>query len=250
MNSSPKYSVQALPGDDWEVRYTKTIVRTIVSLKEQLGITTEELAARCNLFLHEPDKIKTSTLNGLFAGKRKSISVPEVIMFAAALNTPVMSLISPPWVQGIEVRPGERMEAVRAMRTMIGVENLYRESSSNPLHMWVEPDGPHNDYKGQSTSDIVMHWAAEEALLVDMSTLLNSIEMGSDELILNARVEATRLALAEYHSWSDRLGRHALQPPELLDYLSWVPELDPKQFTLDFAREVLKRRNASSRGDG
>lgn len=114
VNSAPKYSLESLEGDEWEVRRTKQILRAVVREKEARRVTTEVLAARCSAFLGAPESVKKATLNGLFAGKRKTISITELAMLAHALATPVWDLIYPAR-EKIEVRPGVLMSAADAL---------------------------------------------------------------------------------------------------------------------------------------
>lgn len=104
--SPPKYSIEELPGDSWEKRRTKQTVRAIIRAKNEMNVTTEALASACNKYLGEPDSVKPATLNGLFAGKRESISLVEVQMFAAVLYMSVVDLLYPAG-ENIEIRPGE-----------------------------------------------------------------------------------------------------------------------------------------------
>lgn len=114
VNNQPKYSLEPLPGDPWEVRRSKQMIRALSHERSKGGMTTEELARRCSRFLGEEGAVKTSTLNGIFAGKRKSLSVAEVEMFAAALNVPVDRILYPSG-EMIEVRPGKFRSSADAL---------------------------------------------------------------------------------------------------------------------------------------
>ncbi|MDJ0337621.1 helix-turn-helix transcriptional regulator [Cryobacterium sp. PH31-O1] len=110
-----KFSLDNLPGDDWEVRFTKGIVRTIAHYRDLRGLTTEQLAAKCSEALGEPGKIKGNTLNGLFAGKRKSIGMAEMLVFARALDVPPIFLMLPMATgDDVEIGPGESIHAYAA----------------------------------------------------------------------------------------------------------------------------------------
>lgn len=111
-SSAAKYSTDALPGDTWETRRTKQTVRAIARAKTELRITTEELAARCSEFLG--DEVKPTTLNGLFAGKRKSLSTAEVEMFAAVVRVSTLDLLYPPG-EMVEVEPGRTLPSADAL---------------------------------------------------------------------------------------------------------------------------------------
>ena len=110
----PKYSLEVLPGDSWETRRAKQVIRAVVRAKSDLNMTTEELARKCSAFLADPESIKTSTLNGLFAGKRKSISIAELEMFASVLMLSVMDLMYPT-NELVEVKPGEFQKSTNAL---------------------------------------------------------------------------------------------------------------------------------------
>lgn len=114
VNSSPKYSLEPLEGDEWEVRRTKQILRAVVREKEARRVTTEVLAARCSAFLGAPESVKKATLNGLFAGKRKTISITELTMLARALGVAIWDLVYPVREE-IEVRPGVFMSSADAL---------------------------------------------------------------------------------------------------------------------------------------
>lgn len=114
MNNAPKYSLEPLDGDEWEVRRTKQILRAVQRDKEARRLTTEALAERCSRFLGEPDSVKKATLNGLFAGKRKTISITELTMLSRALGTPLWDLLYPVG-EDIEVRPGVVMSSADAL---------------------------------------------------------------------------------------------------------------------------------------
>lgn len=114
VNSLPKYSLEPLEGDEWEVRRTKQILRAVVREKETRRVTTEALAARCSAFLGAPESVKKATLNGLFAGKRKTISITELTMLSRALGVPIWDLVYPAREE-IEVRPGVFLSAADAL---------------------------------------------------------------------------------------------------------------------------------------
>lgn len=114
VNTALKYSLDALEGDGWEVRRAKQMIRFIARERSRGTMTTQELARRCSKFLGADDAIKTSTLNGLFAGKRKSLSVAELEMFASVLGLAVDEIMYPAGEQ-IEVRPGEFLSSADAL---------------------------------------------------------------------------------------------------------------------------------------
>lgn len=120
VNAAAKYSLEPLEGDGWEVRRAKQMVRALARERAKGGMTTEELARRCSRFLGEEGAVKTATLNGIFAGKRKSFSVAELEMFAAALSLPIDRILFPTGEQ-IEVRPGRFKSSADALVSSMSV---------------------------------------------------------------------------------------------------------------------------------
>jgi len=131
-----KYSLSPLPGDDWEVRFTKGVVQNIARYRDLRGFTTADLAAACNAIYGEADHIKASTLNGLFAGKRKSIGIAEILVFALALNVPPIALLFASDNRQIEVSPGQTGEthAIEGLTWFTG--KTIPNSSPNPKDYW------------------------------------------------------------------------------------------------------------------
>lgn len=104
-DEGPQYSLNPLPGDDWEVRFTKSVIQNIARYKDERGMTTAELADACNAIYGEPGRVKASTLSGLFAGKRRSIGVAELLIFAQALNVPPLVLLFASDNREVELSP-------------------------------------------------------------------------------------------------------------------------------------------------
>ncbi|WP_159576065.1 hypothetical protein [Microbacterium sp. 8M] len=66
------------------------------------------------MFMGEVGSVKKATLNGLFAGKRKTLSITELAMLADALHVSMWDLIYPVGEE-IEVRPGHFASAADAL---------------------------------------------------------------------------------------------------------------------------------------
>ncbi|WP_181422561.1 hypothetical protein [Curtobacterium sp. MCLR17_043] len=114
--SEMKTSAEPLPGDSWEVRYTKTVVRAIAHYKAAAGMTTGELAAAVSLRAGDPGYLKPTTLNNLLAGKRRSIGVAELLLFAFALEVPPLALLVPVGIEdSVEMGPDWRIATVDAV---------------------------------------------------------------------------------------------------------------------------------------
>ncbi len=114
-----RFSLDTLPSDEWGARRTKQIFRAIARAKNAAGLTTDQLATMCSDYLGEPGAIKLGTLNGMFAGKRKSISVVEVEVFAAVLGVPFFDLIYPPR-EVVERNPTVSTTGAAMIRNAVG----------------------------------------------------------------------------------------------------------------------------------
>lgn len=233
MNAVPeaKYSINPLPSDGWEARFTKQVARSVAFHKDSLGITTEELAARCGEFLNEPGAVKASTLNGLFAGKRKSIGIAEVFMFATALEVPVMSLLVPLGiVDDVEVRPGMPLSAARTVRTINGVESWH--IPGNPLHMRFE-DGRTG---GSLAPERVMEqFHAEDEFYASIASVMESLRIGAPSAVIETRIEWVQGSLRTYQYHTGELVRLEIAPPPLKQAFAWGSSLKPEQFSRKFA---------------
>lgn len=129
-DASRRYSLDPLPGDEWEVRRTKQILRAVVRQKNELKMTTEELAKRCAKFL-DVEEFKPATLNGLFSGKRKSVSATELEMFSAVLHCSVLDLLYPPGEE-IEAPDGSKRPSGAAL---VANTHVMLPTASGPI--WV-----------------------------------------------------------------------------------------------------------------
>lgn len=84
-----------MTADEWETRYTRVIVRNLSKLRENAGYTIEQFARRCDEVVGEPGRFKPNTLQALFAGKRKNVSISEAEVFAEALRIPLAAILVP-----------------------------------------------------------------------------------------------------------------------------------------------------------
>lgn len=111
----------------WESDFTAVLVRNIAAVRADVGMTIEAFATRCNEVVGEPDRFKPNTLQGLFAGKRKNLSVAELVVFAEVLGLPIASMLIPaitnekvPMPNGDSLSPIEWWEKI-ALDTTHGV---------------------------------------------------------------------------------------------------------------------------------
>lgn len=103
-----------MTADAWEKAFTHVIVRNLAAVRDDVGLTIDQLAKRCDEVVGEAGRFKPNTLQGLFAGKRKNVTYAELVVFAQALGLPVAALLVPvltsepvPMPGGSELTPTE-----------------------------------------------------------------------------------------------------------------------------------------------
>lgn len=122
-------------GDDWMQRRTKQVIREISKQRAEAGLTTEELADRCNAWLGSSQPgITVAWLNSLFAGKRKTLTVPELEMFAATLRLGLDKLLYPV-ASDVETRPGQRTPSADALMSALDRDQSTRALDGQVLLM-------------------------------------------------------------------------------------------------------------------
>lgn len=197
-----KFSLDDLPGDDWEVRFTKQIVRTIAHYRDLRGLTTEQLAVKCSEAYGEPGKVKGNTLNGLFAGKRKSIGVAELLVFARALEVPPIFLFLPMATgEEVEISPDDKIYAYSAY--------TYVTALRRPLLEYkLEPETYRDLYPFSDESVILDAFARHE-------TSLNELRMTTEEWLGALMVEEEAKGKMKYsdkwHAERRKMTRERLQ---------------------------------------
>lgn len=211
VSSAPKYTLDDLPTDGWEVRRTKQIVRAMVSAKNELGMTTEQLASRCNEWLGETDAVKPATLNGLFTGKRKSLSVTEVEMFAAVLLLPLLDLIYPP-KQAVEARPRHEVASVDALVTAL-----------RPLVYFPGYRGPYGVPVGSRAEEVLSFvraaWSVENSAVRAIGEVRTS---GWDDAYAKTRIERFKVAITELNHQASKLEERFGEVPTLQEGSRWA----------------------------
>lgn len=103
---------------DWGERFTHTVVAGIKAYREQRGWKVQELADRCTELGYP---MRRTTLSNLESGLRKSITLHEVLIIAAALGVPPVMLVFPGLpTEPVEYRPGVTIESWPAARWFTG----------------------------------------------------------------------------------------------------------------------------------
>ena len=208
----PKLSINALPGDDWETRLSKQVARNISFYKYLQKLTTKQLAEICNEIYKGNGEIKVPTLNGLFHGKRKSISIGEIMVFARALKVaPIMLMLPVATAEDIEIVPGETVEPLEAYKYITAADRRnrtddgtgsYRYAKDFEDSAWYEPlwilqrhddllDGLERVYVVYAAGLRLKNLLSPEAIKESKERVNNSLENLS-----SVRRRATELGLA------------------------------------------------------
>lgn len=224
------------------MRRTKEIVRNIARIKEMQGFTTQQLADRCNEFLGEPGKIKLSTLNGLLAGKRRTISATELEMLSAALDVPLLGLLYLPQEKEVEIRPGVKVRPEYGIRHAASIWNFY--DGDSPLDLERSFDSKH-DPVSYGVYRIVNAWFLRWDFYEAMVYVFELIEKDADEESLRHVANSAVPAITAYQQARDWIRTLGIAPEPLPSYYAWVDSIPAKNFNIDIAKANLEGFQAS-----
>jgi hypothetical protein len=207
----PKFSIETLNSDGWEARRTKQIARAVLKLKNERGYTTDQLARRCSRFMGADGSVKTATLNGLFAGKRKTVSVTEVQMFAYALDASVVDLMYPP-AEVVEVRPSRFVSSadalVESLDFVLKLGNVTLPTNSR-LELVLDIAKAFMQIEHETTSAIY------------------SVRVHGDA-VANPKIEMLRYRVQNLQSNLRKLVERGDKPPTHSPAMDWVVEVAPE----------------------
>lgn len=122
MNDTPNVGTKRKKGSpptEWAPRFVQNVAAQIKRYRNARGLTTAELADLCTE-LGLP--IKRAVISNLELGYRETVTVPELLVFAAALNVPPTALMVP-----LDAKKAEPLAGV--------------EVSPWAAHMWITGEG-------------------------------------------------------------------------------------------------------------
>ncbi|MET7335995.1 helix-turn-helix domain-containing protein [Nonomuraea sp. NPDC005650] len=91
------------PHTEWAVAYTYQVATNIRHHRLRRNLSVEKLANRCTNLGYP---IERSNLAKLELGQRSTVSVPELLVVARALDVPPLALLTPPAGDMVEILPG------------------------------------------------------------------------------------------------------------------------------------------------
>ncbi|MFI7618041.1 helix-turn-helix domain-containing protein [Nonomuraea terrae] len=100
--------------NEWPARLARTIAKEVQRRRNARGMSAQELANACEA-LGVP--LSRSAIANFESGRRPSISVAELLVFARALDVPPALLVFPLGIEEeVEVPPGETIDTWEAVR--------------------------------------------------------------------------------------------------------------------------------------
>jgi transcriptional regulator with XRE-family HTH domain len=217
MTSEPKTSPYPLPTDSWSERVTKRIARTVNHHRKEQGWTTPEFAALCSRYARDPDYLRPSTLSNLFAGKRKTITITEVLIFAEALRISPVALIAAIGVEddSVEMWSEQTVSSAQAFDYLVWPLDSHRALDDDfPLQSRVVELAHHFDM-----------WREVAALLPQVGARLRELgETTTPEA--TALVDSVRSPIRMLKQSRVQLWQYELNPTALEDEYKWIDEFD------------------------
>lgn len=162
----------------WPERITRAVMKQVRRYREARGWSLDDLATYCSKTLGYP--IVKSTLGNLETGRRKTMSVHELFVLAAALQVPPGLLLAPlELADAVEFLPGVEAPPEVVLGWLEGREQLPRNKAvSGRWHrtdaaITIGPGGPTDTYAGDDeawkrNTDIVRDFTAHQAALDDV----------------------------------------------------------------------------------
>ncbi|GAB3389205.1 hypothetical protein GCM10027568_11120 [Humibacter soli] len=234
---TPKTTLDSLPDDPWETRLSKTVFRTIARYKEEMRLSTPELAARVSAVL-QPDEIKPTTLNNMLAGKRKAITLPEVFAFAKALGVPPAALVVP--LRGeeqVEMFPGEHFAAEEALDLLRGtyVRTEVEADAGGPLEVGA------GWFAVQMLDQYAKVSRAETLLRNEFSVVATRAlepEKYTPETVQQSGLERLKEAVRDYRNTRDEAVRLGAELAPVSADLAWLLEVRSDEISPQSAGEA------------
>jgi transcriptional regulator with XRE-family HTH domain len=104
--------------DDWQGRVARMVAREIRRYRDERKLSAQQLADRTAELGME---IPRSVLANLESGRRETVTVPEILVLAAALQVAPVELLCPVgFDEQIEILPGRMMDPLSASRWVDG----------------------------------------------------------------------------------------------------------------------------------
>ncbi|GGM41902.1 NAD-glutamate dehydrogenase [Microbacterium saperdae] len=269
MSDDPKTSPDPLPGDSWETRLTKQVARTVNHYRRASGLTTKAFAQLCNIEFRGngdagPQEIRPTTLNNLFAGKRKSIGLGEIMLFARVLGVAPVALMTPVGVEtDSEAWPSGLRPSEAVFDAIVGIESwgsLFEEVAASVALTdgGQEALDRHSaafeqsrvatiDRSRRITELLLRHGRCKQDLL-QRAVLFTAPPASLSDIDINALTAAVRSLASDLRSTREKLRAEGVELSALSSMLSWIDVVAVSDLTDEDIR-VLVTRGAGEAGD-
>lgn len=193
--------------DDWRERLVAVIAGEVRRYRDMRGMSAQQLADRCTE-LGMP--LKRSVLANFESGRRPTVSVPELVILAKALEVPPVRLIFPlGYQEEAELLPGRSLDTWDALKWF----------SEEPTQMETPPEIPqavrmfrrHDELVGQSQRIAREYMDALAAVVHEADDAQREIKDQLAEM-QQRRLNDTRKTLRDLRAGMRRRG---LIPPRL-----------------------------------
>ncbi|WP_333769318.1 helix-turn-helix domain-containing protein [Streptomyces sp. IBSBF 2435] len=116
---------------DWQARLTGRVADTVRRLREERGMTAQEVADACAALGH---RMPRSVIANLENGRRSGIDLTELLVLAKVLDVPPVALLVPAGqVSSVELLPGRDMPTDEALEWVSGELPLGTEPEEDTL---------------------------------------------------------------------------------------------------------------------
>lgn len=103
--------------EEWAARITKAVIAEVRRARKELGMTAQDLADACEELGHP---IPRNVIANWESGRRLTLTVPELIVLARAVDTPPAALVFPLGGSSVEYLPSERSDPWTAFSWFVG----------------------------------------------------------------------------------------------------------------------------------
>ncbi|MFE7803983.1 helix-turn-helix domain-containing protein [Streptomyces sp. NPDC057430] len=223
---------------EWSQRLAQSIAGEVRRRRQELGLSAQQLSERCAA-LGMP--IQRSVLANLESGRRTSVTVPEVLILAAALDTPPGLLLFPVGKEQLtEFLPGTFQEPHLALDWLSGRMALDLGEAPRSRNIELNLIDTHEELMSRLVSAVRVREGARKALAAAMN----------DELVEQYGEHEREMAqlIKELVAADNAEGRATEEGRRRLDELTERHER-LSQLLVEESQAVRSRRSAQARAN-
>jgi transcriptional regulator with XRE-family HTH domain len=205
--------------EKWGHRLTQLVGRNVEARRQQLGLTSIELAARCKALGHPLHRVVISNLEN---GYREGVSLADLLTLARALDMPPALLAFPLGsVAEVEALPGQSVETWPAYSWFVGETSF---PGADDATDWASNDGRVGAYRRHA--ELLMTWT-NNARALAANERDNALEQETRDALARRSRHMLELAEGELRELRRHLRTLGLLPPPLPPVLAHLDEVTP-----------------------